>query len=51
MEAYMKTIPEREVNAREWTLPVLRGSGGHLTDPVSTHSESDAIETRYLGNR
>jgi hypothetical protein len=49
MEAYVKTIPEAEIKG-VWQMPVLRGSGGHLMDPATTHPESDALEKRHLGN-
>jgi hypothetical protein len=29
-----------------WSLPTLRGSGGHLIDPASSCAEADAIELR-----
>ena len=47
MEAYVKTIPETEPQIA-WSMPVLRGSGGHLIDPASIHPESDAVEKRHL---
>jgi hypothetical protein len=47
MEAYVKTIPETEPQIA-WSMPVLRGSGGHLIDPATIHSESDAVEKRHL---
>jgi hypothetical protein len=47
MEAYVKTIPETESQIA-WSMPVLRGSGGHLIDPASIHPESDAAEKRHL---
>jgi hypothetical protein len=29
------------------SMPVLRGSGGHLADPATIHPESDAVENRH----
>ena len=48
MEAYVRTIPESEKQEGVWTMPLLRGSGGHLMNPVSAHEEADAIEGRNL---
>ena len=48
MEAYVKTIPETDIN-QGWEMPVLRGSGGHLMDPASFHPESDSAEKRHMG--
>ena len=48
MEAYVRTIPESEKQEGVWTMPILRGSGGHLMNPVSVHEEADAIEGRNL---
>lgn len=47
MEAYVKTIPESELQ-NAWSMPVLRGSGGHLVDPATIHPESDVAEKRHL---
>jgi hypothetical protein len=46
MESYVQTCPETAHAKTEWTMPVLRGSGGHLIDPASTNAEADAIEHR-----
>ncbi|MGL4401190.1 MAG: hypothetical protein ACRCXD_15065 [Luteolibacter sp.] len=35
MEIYVLSCPESEPLAKPWSLPVLRGSGGHLVDPAS----------------
>jgi hypothetical protein len=35
MECYAVTCPEVMANGPAWTMPVLRGSGGHLVDPAS----------------
>jgi hypothetical protein len=50
MEAYVQTCPDLE-SSSEWTLPVLRGSGGHLLDPATVRSEADAIAARYPGRK
>jgi len=42
----VQTCPETAHTKTEWTMPVLRGSGGHLKDPASTSAEADAIEHR-----
>ena len=47
LEAYVQTCPERVETAPTWTLPVLRGSGGHLRDPASVLPEADAIQERF----
>ena len=47
LEAYVQTCPERVETAPAWTLPVLRGSGGHLRDPASVQPEADAIQERF----
>lgn len=46
MESYVQTCPEAAHTKKEWTMPVLRGSGGHLIDPASVCAEADAIEHR-----
>ena len=46
MESYVQTWPETAHAKTEWSMPVLRGSGGHLIDPASTRAEADAIEHR-----
>ncbi len=46
MESYVQTCPETTHAKTEWSMPVLRGSGGHLIDPASTRAEADAIEHR-----
>lgn len=47
MEAYVKTIPESELQ-NEWSMPILRGSGGHLVDPATIHAEAGLVESRHL---
>jgi Ribbon-helix-helix protein, copG family len=47
MEIYAMSCPETDLAAKSWTLPVLRGSGGHLVDPASIKSEAAAIEERF----
>lgn len=44
MEDYVRTFPE--TTEKRWTMPVLRGSGGHLADPAETTAEADAIDRR-----
>jgi hypothetical protein len=51
MEAYVKTMPEAEPQKGSWSMPVLRGSGGHLMDPAKAYSEAVEIESRQLGHR
>ena len=46
MEIYAMSCPEVEPKAENWTMPVLRGSGGHLIDPASVNVEAAAIENR-----
>lgn len=46
MEAYAQTCPELTENREPWTMPVLRGSGGHLADPSDICAEAEAIEKR-----
>jgi hypothetical protein len=50
MEAYVQTFPDLE-SPKDWTLPVLRGSGGHLFDPATVHAEAEAIVARYSGRK
>jgi hypothetical protein len=47
MEIYVMTCPEVEPGSEGWTMPVLRGSGGHLVDPASVRGETDAMEMRF----
>lgn len=46
MEAYVRTCPELTENRKQWTMPVLRGSGGHLADPSGICVEAEAIDKR-----
>jgi hypothetical protein len=46
MEAYLQTCLEPSDASDTWSLPVLRGSGGHLIDPASVKPEADAIVLR-----
>jgi len=48
MEAYVQTCPG-PVGESGWTMPVLRGSGGHLVDPAGVGSEAEAIAARSTG--
>lgn len=47
MEIYVQSCAETESSPKPWTMPVLRGSGGHLTDPASVKSEATALEERF----
>ena len=46
MEVYVQTCPEVTMAREEWTMPVLRRSGGHLVDPATVRAEAEAIEQR-----
>lgn len=46
MEQYVQTCSESSQPAASWELPVLRGSGGHRTDPATISPEAEAIEHR-----
>ena len=46
MEFYVQTCADPDPPTKPWTLPVLRGSGGHLLDPASIKAEASAIEQR-----
>jgi hypothetical protein len=46
IEAYVQTFPVIAPKAN-WTMPVLRGSGGHLQDPAPVNAEADAVEARF----
>jgi hypothetical protein len=45
MEVYVQTCPG-PVGEAGWTMPVLRGSGGHLVDPAGAEAEADAVAAR-----
>ena len=47
MEQYVQTCADADPAAEPWTLPVLRGSGGHLLDPATIKAEATAIERRF----
>jgi hypothetical protein len=47
MELYAMTCPEVTAAAPSWTMPVLRGSGGHLVDPASVKGEASTMENRF----
>ena len=47
MESYARSCPETEETRNRWTMPVLRGSGGHRVDPATIHSEAEAVESRF----
>lgn len=46
MEIYVQSCAEVATRARPWTMPVLRGSGGHRVDPSTIRPEADAVEAR-----
>jgi hypothetical protein len=50
MELYAMTCPEVKTIVPAWTMPVLRGSGGHLVDPASMNLEAAAMENRFNRN-
>ena len=45
MESYVQTCPE-PAESPGWSMPVLRGSGGHLVDPAAVKPEADVIAAR-----
>lgn len=47
MELYAMTCPEVKPSAPPWTMPVLRGSGGHLMDPASAKVEASTMVERF----
>ena len=51
MEAYAQTFAVPLADAKEWTMPLLRGSGGHLLDPATFSSEADAVTDRFGAGR
>lgn len=50
MEAYVQTCPDLDSPA-DWTMPVLRGSGGHRVDPSTINAEVEAIGSRFPGRK
>lgn len=51
MEVYVQTFAAPGATPEEWTLPLLRGSGGHLVDPASIKPEADALAARFTPPR
>ena len=47
MELYAMTCPEVKATEMPWTMPVLRGSGGHLMDPATVKVEASAMVGRF----
>ena len=47
MEIYAMSCPEAEPADKPWSMPVLRGSGGHLIDPATVKAEATAMENRF----
>ncbi|MEX2581556.1 MAG: CopG family transcriptional regulator [Verrucomicrobiales bacterium] len=51
-EAYLLTIAdEEESEAQNWTLPVLKPSGGLIQDPADVHAEADGVLEKLTGAR
>jgi len=51
-EAYLLTIAEEEESdAQNWSLPVLRPSGGYIQDPAAINPEADAVLEKLKGAR
>lgn len=48
MDAYVQACAEPDL-AVEWTMPILRGSGGHKIDSPSLRLEADAMISRFDG--
>lgn len=46
MEIYVQTFPETSKPTSRWTMPLLRGSGGHMCDPATISAEAEAVELR-----
>lgn len=46
MELYALSCTDAAPAAEGWTMPVLRGSGGHLVDPSTRSAEAEAIDLR-----
>jgi len=46
MELYVQTCADAEPATEPWTMPLLRGSGGHLVDPSTIKAEAAASEQR-----
>ena len=47
MESSVQTCPE-PAEAPMWSMPVLRGSGGHLVEPSGVKPEADAMAGRSV---
>jgi hypothetical protein len=48
-EAYLQTIPESQgTSGSQWRMPVLRKSGGYLTDPSEIPVEAEAVEQKAI---
>ena len=45
IKANVQTFPAIAPKAN-WTMPLLRGSGGHLRDPAQMNAEADAVDAR-----
>lgn len=47
MEAYVQTCSIPASPTSQWVMPVLRGSGGHLSVAASGRAEADAMVARF----
>ena len=47
MDIYVHSCADVETTQKQWTMPMLRGSGGHLADPATVKTEASAIEQRF----
>lgn len=45
-EAYVQSCPEPENAKAPWSMPVLRGSGGMISDPATLRPEAEAVEAK-----
>lgn len=45
-ELYTSRFPARSEETSEWSFPVVDMGGDFLTDPATTHPESDAVAVR-----
>lgn len=47
MELYAMSCSEVKASEMPWTMPVLRGSGGHRMDPASAKVEASTMVGRF----
>lgn len=50
-EAYLLTIDDESSDEKNWELPVLKPSGGLLTDPAAIRGEAEVAVERFKGAR